>query len=76
MAKIMNLIDPKMLERIQAPVNPLHKTLNTLDSDMHSILRRSDMTDEEKVQAYNQILTQTYPHSTKIDMSIFPSPNA
>ena len=56
MAKILNLIDPKMLERIQAPVNPLHRTLNTLDSDMHSILRRSDMTDEEKVQAYNQIL--------------------
>ena len=56
MAKIMNLVDAKMLERMQAPIDPLHRTLNSLDSDMQSILQRSDMTDEEKVQAYNQVL--------------------
>ena len=56
MAKIMNLVDTKMLERMQAPIDPLHRTLNSLDSDMQSILQRGDMTDEEKVQAYNQVL--------------------
>ena len=56
MAKIMNLVDSKMMERMQAPANPLYRTLNTLDSDMQSILQRNDMSDEEKVQAYNQVL--------------------
>ena len=56
MAKIMNLVDSKMLEKMQTPINPLQRTLNTLDSDMQCVLQRSDMSDEEKVQAYNQIL--------------------
>ena len=53
MAKILNLVDTKMLERMQTPVN---KILGSLDSDMQSVLQRSDMSDVEKVQAYNQIL--------------------
>ena len=56
MAKIMNLVDSRMLERVRPPVNPLHRALSVLDSDMKSILERADMSDEEKVQAYNQTL--------------------
>lgn len=67
MAKIMNLVDSKMLEQMRIPVNPLHRTLNTLDSDMQSILQRRDMSDEEKVQAYNQIL-QRYLEYQKTDL--------
>lgn len=66
MAKIMNLVDSKMLEQMRAPVNPLHRTLSALDSEMQSILQRSDMSDEDKVQAYNQIL-QRYLEYQKTD---------
>ena len=73
MAKIMNLVDSKMVERMQAPVNPLHRTLNNLDSDMQSILQRTDMTDEEKVQAYNQILQKYLEYKRTNEESAKPS---
>ena len=55
MAKIMNLVDPRMLESLP-PVNPVHRTLNTLDQDMQAILQRSDLSDADKVRQYNQVL--------------------
>ena len=58
MAKIMQLVDPKMLQQQQvpAPVNPLHRSIATLDQDMRGILQRIDLSDEEKVRQYNQVL--------------------
>ena len=73
MAKIMNLVDSKMVERMQAPVNPLHRTLNSLDSNMQSILQRVDMSDEEKVQAYNQILQRFLEYKRTEEGSTKPS---
>ena len=73
MAKIMNLVDSKMLERLQGPVNPLHRTLNSLDSDMQSVLQRSDMTDKEKVRAYNQILQRYLEYNRATEESAKPS---
>lgn len=58
MAKIMNLVDPKVLERLTTtePVNPLHRNISALDNDMKTVLQRSDLSDREKVQEYNQVL--------------------
>lgn len=56
MAKVMHLVDPKMLMTATAPTNPLHHTISTLDRDMRNILDRQDLDDEEKVRQYNQIL--------------------
>ena len=58
MAKMMNLIDQRMMERMlpTAPVNPIHKNISELDKDMTDILQRSDMSDRDKVEQYNQVL--------------------
>ena len=63
MAKVKQLIDPKMLHQIinptqpvAAPIHPIHRSISTLDRDMQNILQRSDLTDEEKIHQYNQIL--------------------
>ena len=54
----MNLVDPKMMLQptITAPVNPIHRSIVTLDDDMRTVLDRRDLSDEEKVRQYNQIL--------------------
>ena len=56
MAKVMQLVDPKMMQQIQAPVNPMHRSLHTLDQEMQSILNQHHLSDEEKVEQYNQVL--------------------
>ena len=52
MAKIMHLVDPKMLMQppIRAPVNPIHRSIVTLDDDMRAVLDRRDLSDDEKVR--------------------------
>ena len=54
----MHLVDPKMMMQptITAPVNPIHRSIITLDDDMRTVLDRRDLSDEEKVRQYNQIL--------------------
>ena len=55
----MHLVDPKMMMMqppVTAPVNPIHHSIATLDSDMRGVLERHDLNDEEKVRQYNQIL--------------------
>ena len=53
----MNLIDPRMTERfVLWPVPPLVKQLSTLDSEMKSILDREDISEQDKVRQYNQVL--------------------
>ena len=39
-----------------APVNPVHCSIATLDQDMQAILQRTDLSNEEKVGQYNQVL--------------------
>ena len=58
MAKIMSLVDPKILDRMTAvePINPLYKNISELDNDMQAVLQRTDLTDREKVQKYNNVL--------------------
>ena len=68
MAKIMNLVDTKALERMQAinTKTPFQKMLYTLDSEMQSVLQQSGMSTDEKVRAYNQVL-QKYLQYHKAD---------
>ena len=64
MAKVMNLVDPRQIERYE-PVNPLHRTMGQLDREMENVLQRNDLTDAEKVQRYNQILQRFLEYSGK-----------
>ena len=64
MSKIMNLVDPRQMERYE-PVNPLHRTMGNLDREMETILQRTDLNDREKVQKYNQVLQQFLEYSGK-----------
>ena len=68
MGKIMNLVDTKTLERMQAinTKTPFQKMLYTLDSEMQSVLQQSGMSTDEKVRAYNQVL-QKYLQYHKAD---------
>ena len=54
----MHLVDPKMMMQptITAPVNPILRSIVTLDDDMRTVLDSRDLSDEEKVRQYNQIL--------------------
>ena len=52
----MHLIDPKMIQQVPAPTNPIHRSIATLDQEMRAILERNDVSDEEKVRLYNQVL--------------------
>ena len=60
MAKIMSLIDPKVLQQLPGttcnPPDSLCQSMNSLDRDMKNILERSGLTDREKVLQYNQVL--------------------
>ena len=46
MAKVMNLVDPRQIERYE-PINPLHRTMGQLDREMENVLQRNDLTDAE-----------------------------
>ena len=54
----MHLVDPKMMMQptITAPMNPIHRSIVTRGDDMRTVLDRCDLSDEEKVRQYNQIL--------------------
>ena len=54
----MHLIDPKMMmqQGMTAPVNPIHRSIITLVDDKKTVLDRHDLTDQEKVRKYSQIL--------------------
>ena len=59
MAKVMHLMDPRVMEQMSmgmAPVNPTHRSIATLDQDMQTILSKTALTDDEKVREYNQVL--------------------
>ena len=74
----MNLIDPRMMDRfVLPPIPPIIKQLSTLDNDMKSILDRDDISPENKVIQYNQILNrylhyygtpETFPQSSPISI--------
>ena len=46
----------RLEERKRVTTAPLTQTLRTLDSEMEQVLKRSDITDDEKATLYNQIL--------------------
>ena len=56
MAKVMHLVDPKQWQRTDPMMNPIQRTISRLDEEMETILKRTDLTDSEKVTRYNQVL--------------------
>ena len=65
--KKMALVEPRLLEALQRaathkphdetyPVNQPVKALRSLDQEMEAILRRSSLSDTEKLQQYHQTL--------------------
>ena len=73
MAKIMQLVDPRMLERMTAPSNRVHRSINTLDQDMQNILQRTDLSDQEKVTQYNSVLQKYLDYHDRLHI---PTKNA
>ena len=51
---LSNMQQQHQQRRVQA--NPLVRSLSELDSEMDNILSRQDMTDDEKLKLYNQVL--------------------
>lgn len=51
---LSNMQQQHQHRRVQA--NPLVRSLSELDSEMDNILSRQDMTDDEKLKLYNQVL--------------------
>ena len=56
MAKVMHLVDPKQLQRMDQMMTPVQRTISRLDEEMERILNRSDISDSQKVSLYNQVL--------------------
>ena len=81
MAKVKQLIDPKMLHQIinptqpvAAPIHPIHRSISTLDRDMQNILQRTDLSDEEKIHQYNQILQRYLQYQDHLRAPNIPPP--
>lgn len=64
-AKKMALVEPRLLEGLQVHQQlthmPMVKALSTLDRDMEDVLSRQDLSPDEKVKHYSQVL-QRYIH--------------
>ena len=58
--KKMALVEPRLLDSLQhqqeRQFNPLEKAMTSLDGDMQEVLTRRDMSTDEKVKQYNQVL--------------------
>ena len=53
----MVLLDPRLLETLRTPIQPpIDTNLRDLDSEMTSILDKTDIDVSEKVRLYNQAL--------------------
>ena len=53
----MALVDPRLLETLRTPIQPpIDTNLRDLDSEMTSILDKTDIDVSEKVLLYNQAL--------------------
>ena len=54
----MHLVDPKMMMQppTTASSNPTHRSIGIPDDAMRAVLDRQDLSDEEKVRQYNQIM--------------------
>ena len=60
---------------ITALVNPIHRLIVTLDNDMRAVLDRRDLSDDEKVRQYNQILQRYLEYYNHLKTP-FPSKEA
>ena len=43
-------------QQVPAPINPVHRSITTLDQDMQANLQRTELSDEKKMGQYNQVL--------------------
>ena len=73
MVKVMHLVDPKMLQQMSIPANPVHRTIATLDQDMQAVLDRQDLSDDDKVRHYNQILQRYLEYHDRLKSTAAPS---
>lgn len=59
-AKKMALVEPRLLEGLQwqrhTNNNPMMKAMSSLDGDMQEVLTQQNMSTDEKVKLYNQVL--------------------
>ena len=72
MFKKMALIEPRLLERLQAPeckapTNPTVKAMCSLDRDMQDILDRDDLSEADKMREYNAVLQRYLTYANKYD---------
>ena len=56
MAKKMVLVDPRFLPTSRSDQSPITNALSELDEQMHEVLNSRDLTEQNKVERYNQIL--------------------
>ena len=73
MVKVMHLVDPKMLQQMLIPTNPVQHTIATLDRDMQAVLDRQDLSDDDKVRHYNQILQCYFEYHDSLKSTAMPS---
>ena len=52
----MMLVDPKILSSLKYDQPPTSTVLSDLDAEMQKVLDQKSLSDEEKVEMYNQIL--------------------
>ena len=74
MVKVMQLVDLKILQQMSIPSNAVHRTIATLDQDMQAVLDRQDISDEDKVRHYNQILQRYLEYHDRLKSTAAPSP--
>lgn len=75
--KKMVLIEPNMLNSLRQPPVTLNKTvnvLNTLDEEMASVMKKSELTDRDKVRIYNDILQKYLSFKDKYNDQVNPLP--
>lgn len=68
-AKKMALVEPRLLENLQAQQQishmPMVKAMSFLDQDMEEVLSRHDLGTDEKVKRYNQVLQRYVNYEDK-----------
>lgn len=74
----MHLVDPKIMQQMSAPVNPIHRSIANLDQDMQAILQKTNLSDQDKVREYNQVLQRylEYYDHVRNPIPTLPTPHS
>ena len=68
-AKKMALVEPQLLENLQVQEQlsniPMVKAMSSLDQNMEEVLSRQDLSSDEKVKRYNQVLQRYVNYEDK-----------